>query len=88
MSAHDFGEGRKLLDAVDGAEGVAGRIQNDPARSRAYRGGERVRPQLEPGSRFAGHDNRRSVRDPDHARIADPVGRRDHHFVPRIQSRQ
>ena len=80
-------DGGHLVPRVGRARGVAGRVEHQPAGTGRDRGGERLRPELEPVGRAGRHDHRRPFRQHHHVGVGDPVGRRHDHLVARIEAR-
>ena len=83
--AQHLGQGGQFLAAVDGARGVARRVQHQPARARRDGGLQRGRRELEALLNAAVHDDRRAVVHAHDVGKRRPVRRRHDDLVARVQ---
>ena len=80
-------DGGHLVPRVGRARGVARRVEHEPPGAGRDRGGERLRPELEPVGRTRRHDHGHAFGQHHHVGVGDPIGRRHDDLVAGIEAR-
>ncbi len=87
MLHQDFAERGQFRARVSSARRVARAVEEDQTRAIGNRGRQRAWRDLEAIRERGRHDHRFAIRQLDHVRIGDPVGRRNDRLVAGIQHR-